>query len=97
MPKLPKHQGRTVNKGEYVAEYAAVCKKAKTARYAAVRKKHPKVERKLAELVRYHGARRARYRGRAKVLVQQLMAGLVVNARRFVQLLCAPMACAANA
>lgn len=96
MPKLPKHKGRSVHKGEYVAEYAAVRAKAKTARYAEVRKKHPKVERKLAELVRYHGARRARFRGRGKVLLQHLMTALVVNARRFVQLLRAPTACSAG-
>lgn len=96
LPKLPKHKGRWVHKGEYVAEYAAVRAKAKTARYAEVRKQHPTVERKLAELVRYHGARRARFRGRGKVLLQHLMTGLVVNARRFVQLLRAPTACSVD-
>ncbi len=89
LPKLPKHQGRAVNKGEYVAEYVAARAKAQTAEYAEVQKTHRKVERKLGEIVRHHGGRRARCQGQPKVLMQQLMAALVVNVRRFVQMLCA--------
>jgi transposase len=97
MPKLPKEQGRAVNKGEYVAEYAAARAKALTAEYAAVRKTHRKVERKLGEIMRHHGGRRARCRGRPKVLIQELMATLAVNVRRLVQILRAPAACPATA
>lgn len=89
MRQLPKTQGRAVNKGEYVAEYAAARAKAQTEEYAAVRKTHRKIERKLGEIVRHHGGRRARCRGQPKVLMQELMAALVVNVRRFVQMLCA--------
>jgi transposase len=87
--ELPKQQGRSVNKGEYIAEYAAAREKAETPEYAQVRKTHPKVERKLGEITRYHDGRRARCRGRPKVLLQELLATLVVNARRIVKLLCA--------
>lgn len=88
MPKLPKQQGRAVNKGEYIAEYAAARAKTKTRKYAEVRKTHKKVERKLAEIVRYHDGRRARSRGHPSVLTQELMAATVVNIRRLVQMVC---------
>lgn len=89
MKKLPVGHGRSVNKSDYAAEYAAARAKAQTEDYAAVRRVHRTVERKLAEMVRHHGGRRARYRGQPKVLVQQLMTALVVNVRRLVQWLCA--------
>jgi len=59
MAKLPAKHGRTVIKNEYEAEYQRMRAKAQTLEYAAVRKEHPKIERKLSELVRRHGARRA--------------------------------------
>jgi hypothetical protein len=81
--------GRRVNKGDYVAEYQAVREKAQTPEYQEVRRLHKKVERKLGEVVRHHGARRARCRGQPKVLIQGLMTVVVVNVRRIAQLLCA--------
>jgi transposase len=87
--KLPKDHGRSVIKNDYAAEYSAVRAKARTPEYEAVRREHRKVERKLGEMVRHHRSRRARYRGRPKVLAQQLMTALVVNAKRIVRLLCA--------
>ena len=90
MAKLPGTTGRTVIKNEYEEQYQQMRAKAQTAEYAAVRREHPKVERKLSELVRRHGARRARYRGRWKVLRGQLMRAVVVNVKRIVHLLCAP-------
>jgi hypothetical protein len=82
--------GRTVRKNDYEPEYAAVRAKAATTEYAAVKKEHPKVERKLSEFVRRHGARHARYRGLPKVLCQQIWTAVVVNAKRIVALLSAP-------
>jgi len=87
MEKTPGHFGRSVRKNDYQAEYDRVRQKAQTAEYAEVRKEHPKVERKLSELVRRHGARRARYRGLGKLLCQELMSGVVANAKRLVGLL----------
>ncbi len=55
--------------------------------HAAVRREHPKIERKLSELVRRHGARRARYRGLARVLCGQLLAAMAANVKRIVYLL----------
>jgi len=78
--------GRRVIKNDYEAEYQAARARAQTEAYAQVRQIHPKVERKLAELVRYHGARRARYWGQAKVRLQGLLTALVVNVKRIVKL-----------
>jgi hypothetical protein len=97
MQKLPKAHGRKVIKNEYEAEYRRMRAKVKTPQYAAVRHEHPKIERKLSELVRRHGARRARYRTRWKVLCGQLMAAFVTNVKRIGQLLCAPKVTAAEA
>jgi transposase len=78
---------RTVIKNDYEAIYRAMREKAKTPRYQEVRAQHPKVERKLGELVRWHGLRRARCRGRTKLLIQALLTGFVVNVKRLSRLL----------
>ncbi len=84
---LPAKHGRRVYKNDYEAEYQAARARAQSEAYAAVRAEHAKVERKLAELVRYHGGRRARYWGRARVRVQYVLTALVVNIKRMVRLL----------
>jgi IS5 family transposase len=83
----PDAQGRTVIKNDYEAEYQAAQAKARTPAYTKVRREHPAIERKLSELVGRHDARHARYRGRPRVLYQQLLTGLVVNMKRLVRLL----------
>ncbi len=87
MQRLPQQQGRSVSKNDYEAEYKAARQRAETERYRQVRQEHPKVERKLAEIVRYHGGRYARYRRLARVMIQYLITGMVVNIRRIVNLL----------
>ena len=84
-PKSPR--GRVVVKNEYEAEYKKVHEKAKTAEYQETRRVHPKIERKLGEVARHHGARQARYRGLPKVLIQGVLTALVVNVKRIVKLL----------
>jgi transposase len=86
----PDAKSRTVIKNDYEAEYAAAQAKAQTPEYAAVRRRHPAIERKLAELVRRHDLRHARYRGRVRVWYQGLLTALVVNLKRIVRLLLAP-------
>jgi transposase len=90
MKNPPKHFGRNVRKNDYEKEYQRVREKAKTEEYASVRAEHPKVERKLGEVVNRHGGRRAHYRGAGKVLIQELMACIATNIKRIVRLLCAP-------
>lgn len=87
MPRLPQRDGRQVLKNDYEAEYLAARERTQSPEYTAVRSQHPKVERKLAEIVRYHGGRRTRYRGRRRTRVQYLLTALVVNIKRMVGLL----------
>ena len=47
----------------------------------------PKIERKFAECKKFHGLRRARYWGLAKVAIQSFMVALVVNLKRWVTLI----------
>jgi transposase len=79
--------GRTVIKNDHEATYRAAREKAKTPRYREVRAQHPRVERKLGELARWHDGRHARYWGRAKVLIQELLIGFVVNVQRMLKLI----------
>jgi transposase len=90
VPQLPKTTGRTVYKSAYEKNLLAARAKTQTPQYASVRREHPAIERKLAEMVRRHAARRARYWGQARVLAQQLITGWVVNIKRMVKLLARP-------
>ena len=87
LTSLSPKTGRSVIKNDYQAEYEAARARATTPGYAAVRQQHPRVERKLADIVRYHDGRRSRYRGQWRVQVQYLLTGLVVNVKRMVKLL----------
>ena len=78
-----------MSKNDFEAEYQRARERAKTEAYAAVRREHPAVERKLNEPLNHHGGRRARYRGREKVCIQELMAGFVVNVKHLVSSLVA--------
>ena len=84
---LPKSKGRSVIKNDYQAEYEAARHRATTEAYQAVRRQHPRVERKLADMVCHHGGRRTRYRGRWRVQIDYLLLGMVVNIKRMVKLL----------
>lgn len=90
MAKAPAKMGRTVRKNDYEAEHQKARAKAKTDAAKAIRKEHPAIERKQAEMVRQHGSRRARYRGLVKVRCQLLMTALVVNVKRLTTLLANP-------
>ena len=82
---LPQQKGRSVIKHDDQAASDAARERATTAPYAAVRPHHPRVERTLADLVRYHNGRRCRYRGQWRVQVQYLLTGLVVHVKRMVK------------
>jgi transposase len=81
--------GRSLTKNDYEPEYERARQRARTEAFAAVRKEHPAVERKLNEIMNHHDGRHARYRGRAKVQIQQIMTCLTVNVKRLIQLLVA--------
>jgi transposase len=82
--------GKTVRKNDYEQEYRRARAKVTTTEYAQVRAEHPKVERKLGEMLNRHGGRRARYHGIEKVSIQEFMAGMATDVKRLVRLLCAP-------
>jgi transposase len=91
LPRMPRGPfGRNVDKNDYQAEYDRARAKATTEQFASVRREHPKVERKLGEILNRHGGRRARYRGQAKVMIQEALAATATNVKRIVHLLCAP-------
>jgi len=80
-------QGRRVSKNEYELEYERAREKSKTTAYQEVRREHPAVERKINEIVRHQGGRRAQFWGRAKVMSQQTMTCFTVNVKRIAKLL----------
>jgi transposase len=90
LARLPKATGRQVVINDYAAEYAAARDYATSEAYRQIRREHPAIERKLADVVRRHAGRWARYRGRARVRIQYLLTGLVVNIKRMVHLLVNP-------
>jgi len=79
--------GRSVSINDYRREYEMVRNRAQTDEYFEVKKQHPKVERRLGELINRHGGRRARYRGTTRVLVQQTIAATTANLKRMIRLL----------
>jgi transposase len=79
--------GRRVSKNQYEPEYKHAREVALSDEYAEVRRKHPAIERKLNEFVRHHGTRRARFRGRLKVKIQQLLTATAINMKRMIKLL----------
>jgi IS5 family transposase len=80
-----------VIKHDYEAQYRAAQQRAQTAAYRAVRREHPRSERQLAEMMRWHAGRRVRYRGRLRVKIQSLLTAVVVNCKRIVKLLSVPL------
>jgi IS5 family transposase len=53
----------------------------------AAQRERPKIERKFAELKRFHGLAVARYWGLAKMSIQNLMAAITCNLKRMVKLI----------
>ncbi len=85
MPHVPAKHGRTVVKNAFQGVYDRLRERAQTERYREVRQEHPKVERKLSEMMQRHGGRRARYRGRKRVKIHYLLLGVIVNIKRMVK------------
>jgi transposase len=83
-------RGRSVIKNDYEAQYQAAQQRAQTQAYHEVRREHPRIERKLADMIRWHNGRRVRYRGRLRVKVQYVLTAVVVNCKRIVKLLSLP-------
>jgi hypothetical protein len=87
----PKHFGRTVRKSKYQEEHQQLATSSQSDAYREVKKyDHPKVERKLGEMLNVHGGRRARYWGRSKTKVQETLSAMATNLKRMTKLLAAP-------
>jgi hypothetical protein len=84
-------RGRSITKKDYEAQYHAVQHRPQPSEYRPVRREQPRVERKLADLIRWHNGRRVRYRGRLRVKVQYLLTAIGVNCKRIVKLLNLPL------
>lgn len=79
--------GRTVTLNDFEAEYRLLRQRTQTEEYTAVKKEHPKVERRLGELVNRLDGRKARYRGVSRVHIQKFVEGTVHNLKRMLRLL----------
>lgn len=84
--KLEGVYGRSVTKNKYEEEYERARAKAQTGAYAAVRREHPAIERKLNEILNHHHGRRARYWGKAKIKQQETMTCIAINVKRILKL-----------
>ena len=80
-------RGRRVRINLHAAAYERARSVASSEAYAEVRSRHPLVERKLGEMVRHHGGRRARHRGIGAVGIEHVMLAMAVNLKRLAKLL----------
>lgn len=77
---------RNVFISDYHTHYAHLLAYSRTDAFQQDMKRRPGVERIIAHLTRYHGVRRARYRGLDKVDYQVKMAAMIYNVRRWLRL-----------
>jgi transposase len=85
----PGKSGRNLEISAYHQEIEARRQEAQTATFKEEMKHRPAIEGTLSELVRKHGLRRARYRGKDKVRLQHLFTAAAVNLKRLVSALAA--------
>lgn len=80
----PEQKHRTILVGEYHTPLQARRKEQRTEAFAKEMKHRNGIEGTQSELVRAHGIRRARYRGLAKVRLQNYFAGMACNVKRWI-------------
>lgn len=85
----PGKSGRSLEISPYYQEITARRQEAKTIAFKEDMKHRPAIEGTLSEMVRRHGFRRARYRGKDKVRLQYLFTGAAVNLKRLIYALAA--------
>ena len=76
---------RTVVVGEHHSHLQARRQEQKTAAFQEQAKQRNAIEGTQSELVRGHGLRRARYRGKTRVALQNYMIGAACNAKRWIK------------
>ena len=79
----PEQKHRTILVGQFHTPLQARRKEQKTEAFANEMKHRNGIEGTQSELVRAHGMRRARYRGLAKVRLQNYFAGMACNVKRW--------------
>lgn len=85
----PGKRGRKLSISPYHQELSQRRAEQETAAFQEKMKRRPAIEGTISELTRKHGARRARYRGKGKVRLQQLFTGAAVNLKRLARALAA--------
>lgn len=78
----PGTSGRSLEIHPHCAEIRARRAEMQTQDFKEEMKHRPAIEGTLSEMVRKHGLRRARYRGKGKVRLQHLFTGAAVNLKR---------------
>jgi hypothetical protein len=76
---------RTLVVGQYHSHLQQRRQEQKTQAFQQKTKNRNAIEGTQSELVRAHGLRRARYRGKAKVALQNYLAGAACNAKRWIR------------
>jgi transposase len=79
----PDQKHRRIQVGQHHTALQARRKEQKTEAFATAMKNRNGIEGTQSELVRAHGLRRARYRGLAKVRLQNYFAGMACNVKRW--------------
>lgn len=79
----PEQKHRIISVGQHHTPLQARRKEQKTEAFATAMKNRNGIEGTQSELVRAHGLRRARYRGLAKVRLQNYFAGMACNVKRW--------------
>jgi transposase len=85
----PGKSGRSLDISPYYQEITARRQEMQTMAFKEDMKHRPAVEGTLSEMMRRHGFRRARYRGKDKVRLQHLFTGAAVNLKRLIYALAA--------
>jgi transposase len=80
----PEQKHRTLVVGEHHSALQARRREQKTEAFGQAMKHRNGIEGTQSELVRAHGMRRARYRGLAKVRLQNYLAGAACNVKRWI-------------
>ena len=81
--------GRTLEISPYHEQLTARRAEQQTEAFREEMKQRSAIEGTISAMVRKHGARRARYRGKAKVRLQHLFTGAAVNVKRLTRALAA--------
>lgn len=85
----PGTSGRSLELHPYYLEITARRQMMQTDAFKEEMKHRPAIEGTLSEMIRKHGFRRARYRGKAKVRLQHLFTAAAVNLKRLSYVLAA--------